>query len=152
MLLIVMIKIWVFNQCINLFLKHVKIIKYKNYQNSSFIIFKPIKAAPIDIIIVRRLYKEAEKYCSLSIIKATSKEKAENVVKPPKNPVIKNKRKCWGKWPLKAKKPAIKPINKHPIILINNAPIGALELITLTPIRLNPWRRAAPNPPRKNTI
>ena len=54
----------------------------------------PIKAAKTERLIVKRAYNEAEKYSPLSIIRITSRENAENVVKPPKNPVIANKRIC----------------------------------------------------------
>lgn len=89
---------------------------------NDFTIRRPItkadKPPKTDVII----YVAACKYFSVSIMPIASIENAENVVKPPNIPTIKNSDMPCDTDVLREKNDSMAPIRKHPIILAVKTP------------------------------
>src|SRR5690625_5490168 len=88
------------------------------------------------------MYKPASMISPLEFRSATSKEKVENVVKPPITPVVRNSLACCGKPLLTAQYSTTSPMANEPRILIHNVPTGYCTPQSFAARTFTPWRRS----------
>lgn len=97
------------------------------------------------------IYSTVTIYAFASAIHKLSFIKAENVVKPPQNPVIRSNLVLCDDSP--SRSPYNRPTIKHPITFTANVPHGNTPCVTLSDIRkLTRYLIALPTPPPNATM
>ena len=94
------------------------------------------------------IYAVPNKYLPPSKSVSPSREKVENVVKPPHTPVLKNKTHCFDLFSLEPAIPTTIPIRTAPSRLVNSVRNGKSPF---SGIRLIRYRHTAPNAPPSPT-
>jgi hypothetical protein len=111
----------------------------------------PAKTRPRPARLLRAIFaKEAEILSPIARL-TLSRPKEEKVVRPPRNPVTKNRRKAGLRIPLWSAIAKANPMRKHPTRLTIRVPQGNPDPKYLTARSVVPYRQRAPIPPPAST-